>query len=54
MLIPLVSCNNVDHKITIIEVTHSLFYAPMYIDKNAGYFNEVGLDIDIITPSRCR
>ena len=49
MLIPLVSCNNVDNKITIAEVTHSLFYAPMYIAKNAGYFNEVGLDIDIIT-----
>ena len=49
MLISLVNCNNVDNKITIAEATHSLFYAPMYIAKNAGYFNEVSLDIDIIT-----
>ena len=42
-LIPLTSCNNKDNKITIAEVTHSLFYAPMYIAKNAGFFEEVGL-----------
>ena len=49
MLFSLASCNNDDHKITIAEVTHSLFYAPLYIAKNAGFFNDVGLDIDIVT-----
>ena len=49
MLFSLASCNNNDNKITIAEVTHSLFYAPLYIAKNAGFFNDVGLDIDIVT-----
>ena len=49
MLFSLTSCNNNDNKITIAEVTHSLFYAPLYIAKNAGFFNDVGLDIDIVT-----
>ena len=49
MLFSLASCNNDDHKITIAEVTHSLFYAPLYVAKNAGFFNDVGLDIDIVT-----
>ena len=48
-IIPLSSCDSNINKITIAEVTHSLFYAPMYIAKEKGYFNEVGLDIDIIT-----
>lgn len=49
MLFSLASCNNNDNKITIAEVTHSLFYAPLYIAKNAGFFNDVGLEIDIVT-----
>lgn len=49
-VIPLTSCGNKnENKITIAEVTHSMFYAPMYIAKNAGYFKDEGLDIDIIT-----
>ena len=48
--IPLTACGNKnENKITIAEVTHSMFYAPMYIAKNAGYFKDEGLDIDIIT-----
>ena len=48
--IPLTACGNTNtKKITIAEVTHSLFYAPMYVAKNAGFFNEVGLEVDIIT-----
>ncbi len=44
------SCqNNSLTKITIAEVTHSLFYAPQYIAINNGYFEEVGIDIDLIT-----
>lgn len=46
----LTSCNKENkNKIIIAEVTHSLFYAPLYVAKNAGFFNEVNLDIDIIT-----
>ena len=48
--VPLTACGNTNtKKITIAEVTHSLFYAPMYISENAGFFDEVGLDVDIIT-----
>lgn len=50
LIIPLTGCNHVQkNKITIAEVTHSLFYAPLYVAKNAGFFKEEGLDIDIIT-----
>lgn len=45
----LTSCQKNENKITIAEVTHSLFYAPMYIAKNAGFFKEENIDIDIIT-----
>jgi len=49
-MIPLTSCGNSnDNKITIAEVTHSLFYAPLYVAENAGFFDEEGLEIDIIT-----
>ena len=32
MLFSLASCNKNDNKITIAEVTHSLFYAPLYVE----------------------
>ena len=48
-IVPLSSCNKDDNKITIAEVTHSLFYAPMYVAKEKGYFSEFGLDIEIVT-----
>ena len=48
-IIQLSSCKKDENKITISEVTHSLFYAPMYIAKEKGFFKEEGLDIDIIT-----
>ena len=51
-IIPLSSCSKDDNKITIAEVTHSLFYAPMYVAKEKGFFNEVGLEVDIVTTSR--
>lgn len=50
VLISLVGCSsNNDNKIKVAEVTHSLFYAPMYVALEAGYFKEEGLDIEIIT-----
>lgn len=35
-------------KIKVSEVAHSIFYAPMYVSKNLGYFEEEGLDIEIL------
>lgn len=50
ILISLVGCSsNNDNRIKVAEVTHSLFYAPMYVALEAGYFKEEGLDIEIIT-----
>ena len=50
--IPVTSCTNSDlTKITVAEVTHSIFYAPQYIADSLGYFEEEGLDVNIITTS---
>lgn len=38
-------------KIKIAEVTHSMFYAPLYVSDALGYFKENNLDVDIILTS---
>ncbi len=38
-------------KITIAEVAHSIFYAPMYVADSLGYFEENEIDADIILTS---
>ena len=38
-------------QITLAEVTHSIFYAPQYVAIEQGYFEEVGLDIELILTS---
>lgn len=45
--------NNKDNieNITLAEVTHSIFYAPLYIAIENGYFKEEGLDIELILTS---
>lgn len=35
-------------KITLNEVAHSIFYAPMYIAIEEGYFEEEGLDVELV------
>lgn len=44
----LTSCKN-SNKITVAEVTRSIFYAPMYVALNEGYFEDEGLQVDLIT-----
>lgn len=35
-------------KVTVSEVTHSVFYAPQYVAINLGFFEEEGLEIELI------
>ena len=35
-------------KITVGEVAHSIFYAPSYAAMSLGYFEEEGLEVDLI------
>lgn len=44
----LTACGKKDeNKIRISEVTHSIFYAPMYVAINNGYFTDEGLKIEL-------
>lgn len=38
-------------KIKVAEVAHSIFYAPMYAADSLGYFEDEGLDVEIILTS---
>ena len=38
-------------KITVAEVAHSVFYAPQYVAHGLGFFEEEGLDVDIVLTS---
>ena len=48
-IIPLSACNNNSSlkKIRLNEVTHSVFYAPLYLAIENGYFEEQGLEIEL-------
>lgn len=35
-------------KVKVAEVTHSVFYAPQYVTHKLGYFEDEGLDVEII------
>ena len=35
-------------KIKLAEVTHSVFYAPLYVAIENGYFEEAGIDLEVI------
>jgi len=38
-------------KIKVAEVTHSIFYAPQYLAHSLGFFEDEGLDVEIILTS---
>ena len=42
-----VGCNKDENKIRLNEVTHSIFYAPLYVAYNLGYFEDEGLKVTI-------
>lgn len=43
--------SNKSNKITVAEVTHSVFYAPFYVSLHNNYFKDEGLDVDVILTS---
>ena len=36
-------------EVTLNEVAHSIFYAPMYVAIEEGYFEEEGIDLTLVT-----
>lgn len=36
-------------KVTLNEVAHSIFYAPMYVAIEEGYFKEEGIELTLVT-----
>ena len=38
-------------KVKLAEVTHSVFYAPLYVAIENGYFKEDGIDLELILTS---
>ena len=36
-------------QVTLSEVAHSIFYAPMYVAIEEGYFTEEGIDLELVT-----
>ena len=49
LLLPLSACEKKDGLTTlkINEVTHSIFYAPMYLADSMGFFEEEGIEIEL-------
>jgi NitT/TauT family transport system substrate-binding protein len=49
-IIPLAACNKEEVlNVKVAEVTHSIFYAPLYVALEKGFFADEGLKIDLTT-----
>ena len=49
-LLPLSACGESGDGLTTVkvnEVTHSVFYAPMYLADSLGFFEEEGIQIEL-------
>ena len=55
---PILSCNRARPdkkeetrltKVTLNEVAHSIFYAPMYVAVEEDYFKDEGIDLELVT-----
>lgn len=44
-----VGCGGNDNRLRLNEVTHSIFYAPLYVALNNGYFEDEGLNVTLET-----
>lgn len=40
--------NNLNNKIVLSEVTHSVFYSPLYVSIENGYFKDEGIEIELV------
>lgn len=40
-------CRREQQAIRLIEVTHSVFYAPLYVAIDGGYFEDEGIEIEL-------
>jgi NitT/TauT family transport system substrate-binding protein len=50
VVLPLSACNqNKVEKIKLAEVTHSIFYAPLYVAMAEGFFEDEGLNVELTT-----
>lgn len=41
--------NGSQKKVVLNEVAHSIFYAPMYVAIEEGYFKDAGIDLELVT-----
>lgn len=50
LMIPVIACSrdNAQTVVRVAEVTHSIFYTPFYVAMEKGFFEEEGLQVDLI------